>query len=471
MPSRSKSPKDPRKLVQSGIFAMKKKKWGKARRKFEEALLYEDMQENMGIWANLGVVFTNLKLLPEAKQAFNKSIRIDKKNSEVWFKKGIVDFYLGDYDDAEQSFGHARNLDKNNAEIMIFLSRTLRKKGLLKKSIKILENAQNKMPQSSKIPIELASIWIQEKNPEKAKEILENSIDSTLSPDPGLLLGEMLLDEKKFDKAIEIYQKIIDKFSNSYHAQYGLAIAYHAKKEWKTALNEYQKTLPLFYPKKPPQSLFINLARVLKNLNRKKEAIDYLYQAKKYGKTTLEILLLLSELFLEIDRPDRARRTLEDTISLDKNNPAIRFYLGMTMLQLKDINRARQYFQESLQLDSDFAESKLQLALLAIKENKLNEAFNLAYDVAIKNPEHLPANRIAAKLAFDLHKFKITAELLQPIVQNNPKESIEDLELLLRAWLLLSQPEKAKTFFENFIKENKDLTNKLKTKSFFSQFI
>jgi len=63
---------------------------------------------------------------------------------------------------------------------------------------------------------------------------------------------------------------------------------------------EYQKALPLFRPEKPPQSLFVNLGRVLKNLKRNKEAIDALYRAKKYGKPTLEIALLLAELFLEI---------------------------------------------------------------------------------------------------------------------------------------------------------------------------
>ena len=469
MNPRTKDTKDPLKLVRSGMFALNRKKWSKARRKFEAALTDEEMQRNAGLWANYGIALTNLKQLSKAREAFTRAVSLNKKNSELWVKKGLIEFKLDDYKPAVKSFEHAKRLDKKDPEIPILLSRAHRKNGDIKKGIKVLEAAKKELPESHQIPIELALVWNEQNEDLKAENILKKSIQTVTHPDPGLLLGQALLDKKEYKGAIIIYEELSFRFPQSPHAKYGLGVAYHANRKWSKALDAYKQALPLFRPKKPPQSLFTNMARTLKNLDRRKEAIDTLYQAKKYGKPTLEIALLLSELFLEDNRPDRAKRVLEDAVRLDKYNPGIYFYLGMTLLQLKDIKQAKENFQRTLELDPDFHESKLQLALLSIRENDLTTAFTLANQVATADKKHLPGNRLAAKLAFDLQKFRRTVEILQPIVETQPTQ-IDDLELLLKSWLLLSQPEKAKSFLDGLIKDHKELKKQLQSRSFFAQF-
>ncbi|MFX0053275.1 MAG: tetratricopeptide repeat protein, partial [Candidatus Hermodarchaeota archaeon] len=346
----------------------------------------------------------------------------------------------------------------------------LRRQDNHKKAIKILESAQKKFSKSSQIPIELAIIYSNQNEDQKAEEVLAKAIQTANQPDPGLLLGQTLLDKKEYNRSISVYKEILSRFPQSHHAQYGLGVAYHANEEWLKALEEYQKAIPLFRYEKPPQSLFVNMGRVLKNLKRNKEAIDALYQAKKYGKPTLEIALLHAELFLEINRPDRAKRALEDGIRLDKNNPVIPFYLGLTLLQLKDISQAKENFQKAIELDPDFHESKLQLSRIAIQERDFNTAYALANEVAAADPNHIPGNRLAAKLAYDLRDFKRAIELLEPIVTKDPKKHLEELELILNSWLLLSQPEKAKVFLRKLLREDKALKDQLHTKAFFTQF-
>ncbi len=452
------------------MFALNRKKWTKARRKFEAALKNdEEMQQNAGLWANYGIALTNLKLLSEALKAFTRAVSLNKKNSELWVKKGLIEFKLDNYKHAVKSFEQAKRLDNKDPEIPILLSRAHRKNGDIKKGIKVLEAAQKELSKSHQIPIELALVWNEQNEELKAERILKKSIQTVVHPDPGLLLGQALLDKKEYKSAIIIYEELSSRFPQSPHAKYGLGVAHHASRKWSKALDAYQQALPLFRPKKPPQSLFTNMARALKNLDRRKEAIDTLYQAKKYGKPTLEIALLLSELFLEDNRPYRAKRALEDAVRLDKYNPAVHFYLGMTLLQLKDVKQAKAKFQRTLELDSEFPESKLQLALLSIQENDLTTAFTLANEVASADKNHLPGNRLAAKLAFDLQKFRRAIEILQPIVETEPTQ-IEDLELLLKSWLLLSQPEKAKSFLDRLLSDHKDLKEQLQSRSFFTQF-
>ncbi|MHA2243556.1 MAG: tetratricopeptide repeat protein [Candidatus Hodarchaeales archaeon] len=471
MTPRIKETKDPPKLVRSAIFALNRKKWPKARRKFEAALIDEEMQQNAGVWANYGIVLTKLKLLSEAQKAFNRAVSLDKKNAELWIKKGLTEFRLENYTEAKKTFEKAMRLDKKDPEIPILLSRILRKDGDLKKAVKVLESAQRKFPKSRQIPIELAIVWSNQNEHQKANHVLKKASKTADHPDPGLLLGQTLLDNKEYIQAIFVYEELLSRFPQSPHVQYGLGVAHHANGEWQKALDAYRLALPLFRPDKPPQNLFVNMARSLKDLKRKKEAIDTLYQAKKYGKTTMEIVLLLAELFLETNRHTRAKRALEDAVRLDKHNPVVRFYLGLTLLQMKDIPRAKENFKRSLELNPEFHESKLQLALLSIQEKDFKTAFTLANEVASADPNHIPGNQLAAKLAYDLRHFKRTIELLEPIVVKEPRKRLEELELLLNSWLLLSQPEKAKSFLNMLLGEHKDLKEKLRSKSFFTQFL
>ncbi len=469
MTPRTKEAKSPIKLVRSGIFALRRKKWAKAQRKFEAALEDEEIQQNAIVWANYGIALTNLRRLKEAQQAFLRATSIDKKNAELWTKKGLIESQLDSFKEAQQSFEKAMKFDKTDPELPILLSRIHRKQGDLNKALKILEVAHKKLPESHQIPIEIASIYSKRDEEKKLIKILMESIDSAKKPDPGLLLGQKFLDNKEYSSALTTYEAILKKFPNSQHAQYGIGVAYHAGGNYPEALTAYERSLEMFRPNKPPQSLLVNMARVQKKLGKPKEAIDTLYQAKKLDKTTLEILLLLTELFLEIDRPDRARRVLEDATNLERENPLILFYLGMTLLKTGNAEEAKKIFNKSLEIDPNFQESKLQLALLAIADKNLRLAYSYANEAANSEPPHIPAKKLAAKLAFDFQDYKNTISLLTPLIEQD-KSLIEEFELVLRSWLLLSQPERAKEFYTKIIQKDPILRKKLTSKVFFEQF-
>jgi tetratricopeptide (TPR) repeat protein len=470
VPPRIKESKDPIKLVRSGIFAINRKKWAKAARKFEQALKDEEVQQNAIIWANYGVTLTNLKKYNEAHNAFIIAVQLEGKNDELWLKKGLIEYQLEQFKDAENSFTRAGKLNKNNDEIPILTSRCLHKRGETKKAIKILESSRKKFPESAKIPMELSKLLEGAGENENAKMVLHKAIRDSKHSDPGLILGQQLLDNQQYDKAIEVYQKILERFPNSSHSQFGIGIAYHAKKDFKPALIAYNKVISMYSSNKPPQNLYINIARALKELGRNKEALDALYKAKRLGKTTLDISLLMAELFLDSNHPEKANRALEDAVILDKSNPVFRFYLGMTNLQLGNIAEAKRYFAQSIELDSTFHESKIQLALLAVKDKKLQQAYSLVNEVLKENPKHTGGVRLAAQIAFDLRDFRRTVELIEPLVRNTPL-MISDLEILLNSWLMLSQPERAHSYMKKLLSEKKELKAQLKTTAFFDQFL
>ena len=197
VPPRIKEMKDPVKLVRSGIFALNNKKWKKAVRKFELALNDEEIQNNAIVWANYGIALTNLKQLSRALSAFSTAVQIDSKNDAFWLKKGLVEYQLELYRKAEKSLNRAVKLNKTNDEIPILISRSLQKQEEFKKAIKVLESARKKYPNSAKIPIELARIWEDQEQGEKSVAVLHKALKETNHPDPGLLLGQILLDDQE----------------------------------------------------------------------------------------------------------------------------------------------------------------------------------------------------------------------------------------------------------------------------------
>ena len=70
-----------------------------------------------------------------------------------------------------------------------------------------MESVRKKNPESSKIPIELSKIYDDEGEHEKSLQVLQSAIKKADKPNPGLLLGQLLLDRQEFDQAIEVYNQ------------------------------------------------------------------------------------------------------------------------------------------------------------------------------------------------------------------------------------------------------------------------
>ncbi|MFW9855584.1 MAG: tetratricopeptide repeat protein [Candidatus Thorarchaeota archaeon] len=467
---RSKTQKNPVKLVRSGLFHLKRKNWKKAQRKFEEALEDEDFQQNPGVWSNYAISLANLNKLSEAQEAFMRALDLDKKNPSIWIKKGLVEYQLERFKDAAFSFEKARNLDKKDFEILIFLARALYKQKAVKKSIRTLEGAINRFPQSHQIRIELAKIYSQEDEMKKAEEVLEAAIGNTPHPEPGLILGQHLLDQKDYDQAIRIYERVLSQFPNSVHAQYGLGIAKHALGDWPSAIAEYNKARGMFSPKKPPQGFWINTARVLKQLKRYNEAIDALYRAKRTAKPPLEVFILLAELYLEKDMPEKAKETLEEASRVDKTNPVIPYYMGLIELRYGGVDTAKKHFKWSLELNPDFIDSKFQLAFLISRENA-RESYTLALEILDQDSSYYPARQLAARLAFSSQDYRKTIDLLEMAIVEDPTKRAQDIEILLKAWLGNNESEKAVAFFKHLFETDLPVRDLLVSNPFVAEFL
>ncbi|MBQ8458478.1 tetratricopeptide repeat protein [bacterium] len=78
---------------------------------------------------------------------------------------------------------------------------------------------------------------------DKALKVLQNKGEAYRSAEDWLLIGNILQDKNKFDQAIYMYQKAIEKNSKYYKAHYNLGYIYLIQDKPNLALAEFKKSV------------------------------------------------------------------------------------------------------------------------------------------------------------------------------------------------------------------------------------
>ncbi len=121
--------------------------------------------------------------------------------------------------------------------------------------------------------------------------------------------GEKLFFEKKYDKAVEIFEKLLEKEPENYLIISRLALIYHIKKEYDKAVKFYLKSLKI----NPKQvEIYNNLGCIYREINRFDKAIEFF----KKDLSSYENLFNLGILFEKIGKIKEARKCYYNAIKL-----------------------------------------------------------------------------------------------------------------------------------------------------------
>lgn len=157
------------------------------------------------------------------------------------------------------------------------------------------------------------------------------------SPEALYYLGSSLLQQKKFDQALEFFSKSLDKAGDFFEGLHNIATTYAHLGETEKALNYYQKCLK--FPVKNYQ-LHFNIARCLDELNRLEDAIQHYQHA----------------------------------IKLNPSIPETWFNLGISYSQLGKFSFAIESYSKAIELRSDYFEAYIHKGNCLCKTKKYKEA-------------------------------------------------------------------------------------------------
>ncbi|MBK9120896.1 MAG: tetratricopeptide repeat protein [Phycisphaerales bacterium] len=186
-------------------------------------------------------------------------------------------------------------------------------------------------------------------NLEEAASALQEAV--RLDPNnaaPLFEFGEVLRLLQRSAQAIRAYVMACELEPRNFDYRFRLASAYHQSGDFEQAIAEYERALGL-----RPQDAFVysNLGAALAALGRDYEAIRAYKQSLEADEAQPIVLVNLATVYLNQERWDTARRTLEAAIERHPDLSPAHERMGYTLWRMQDLLSAAASYRRAIQLD------------------------------------------------------------------------------------------------------------------------
>ena len=196
---------------------------------------------------------------------------------------------------------------------------------------------------------------------------------------------------KKFDKALEVFEKILKINSYSVPALLHLARISCINKDYKTASNLYDKLIKL---DKNDYFLLIEYGYFLIDLQQYNTAIPLLREAININKNLFQAHSLMGNIFLKTEKFVNAVTYLIKSIELNPRNAVDCSNIGFCYYKLENIKKAKDFFLKSIDINPQFSKAYSNLGLVYQTEGNFIEAIT-CYEKCLEiNPNDYEAFRL-----------------------------------------------------------------------------
>lgn len=339
-------PEDPQLLLLVAKTYEDEGKWKEAIEQYEKLLQKEP--KNLNIYRRIGRIYEKENKLDEGITIYERALKTLPQVGEIyiwlgelWEKKGDINSALENYKRAaDMSVEHPlpyfkladKSSDPREKELLL--------KQAVNKGVRVLEQLEQKLliglGERTTIESLRGSLELAEEI-EKLEKVLRSALDSYLFPSQStssenaednlqrllkryphsrIILeytGAILEKRGEFDKALEIWRKILQRNPNVQRAHLGMGKAYEAKGEWEKARNAYRKALEL---DEKDQEAYEGLIRMSEKTGKLEELIREWERKAKFPSYRSNVLFLtrLEELLRKIGRANEAdefKKTIE----------------------------------------------------------------------------------------------------------------------------------------------------------------
>ena len=287
----------------------------------------------------------------------------------------------------------------------------------------------------------ISNIFDKEKNnitnlfrEKKFKDVINEGSNLILkTPDDSqilYILGLSYIELQDFINAEKYFEKLIKikKLPNIYYTYGNIQ---KKLKKFDNAIDSFQKAINL----NPNFSeAYNNLGNTKKIINKRVEAINHYKKAILIKEDNIEALINLSIILKENNNYEDLINVYKKILKLDNNNVKTIYNLGSAQLFLGDINKGRECFEKAIQIDKSHVPS-LRNYVSITKINKENKIFKKLEDIDlnnINNEDKILLSNALSKGYFDLDNVKKGFNYLNEsnlIKKNISKFSIKKQEI------------------------------------------
>jgi len=358
----------------------------------------------------------------------------------------------GETDEAISELKSAVDLGQGvvQADILLVLSHLQKKE--YEKALEASKALEKRMPKSP-IPFNLTGLAYLYKGD---VALASKQFNKALAVDPNFLTAEMNLvriDSANGDTAAmeRRYQSILKKSEKHLGALLGMADL--AAKKGKP--EDIEKWLTKAYQLNPelPQS-GMALTRYYLTLKKSLKALQLANTLSQKFPKNPNVLKVVGDAQLAAGEISSAIRSYEILAEQQANAPALWLLLARAQLMGEEKNNARGSLKHALKLKGDFAQARIMLAGLELKERNYDAASKLADVLIKKHPELSAGYEIRATVFQNRKQPRKALEMYGAGYKAQPSARLASV--LARQYSAINEPNKAVTILKDWLKGEPD---------------
>jgi tetratricopeptide (TPR) repeat protein len=192
---------------------------------------------------------------------------------------------------------------------------------------------------------------------------------SAQNDDKYLIQARKLLDKKKYDEALEAYQKSFQTNPN-WKAAYGIGSDFLRKGNYNDAVVYFRKAREI---KEDEPMIWYSLGYSFGRMNENEEAVKTLQKAVELKPNYIDAWYNLGSVLFKLERYKEAIEAYQTTVKLNPKDAEAHAFLGVAYSNLNDFGSAVESFQKAVKLAPNNASYRQNLAGLQTKLKEQNQ--------------------------------------------------------------------------------------------------
>ena len=312
--------------------------------------------------------------LNEAVAACESALKIEPNWAAPCQTLGKVMQIRGEIEPAKQWYEAAIDRNPNLPEVYANLGSLYSHSKQWEKAIAACEKAISLAPKFAAVYRLLARVWMQLEKPEAATECWYQAFQiepNWATADEHVTLGNSLVEEGKFDRAIECYSRAIEFNPN-------LAIAYHnlgemllGEKRWEEAIANYEKAIeinPNFFES------YHSLGKIWANKGELDQAIACQRKSLEINPNYARAYLSLGNVLVQKGEFDAAINCYHQALENNGNSAWAHNYLGEAWAQKQQWQESVICYRKAIELNPNLPWFYLNLGIALTCQKSWDEA-------------------------------------------------------------------------------------------------
>ncbi|MCK9475446.1 MAG: tetratricopeptide repeat protein [Candidatus Muirbacterium halophilum] len=296
----------------------------------------------------------------DAKKKFEEVLKYDDLNEDANFYLGVLCVDEGKYDIAKTYFNNVLTYDQNNNQVLYWLGLVyMRENDKAKAKAYFLETVK-KQPNSVLGYVQLASIYESENNVASAEKYYKKAIEV----DKRLIniyksLSDLYVTRSYYSKAIEVYREMINTFPKNAYGYSGLATMLLLTGDYENGAIYFQNAYKI--DDKNPEVIALS-AMYSFYAGKNAEAEERLGQAIEKEGDNLKIYRLIVNVLKNSSNIEGVKKYSEIGLQFFPLDSILNFELGKYYSNRNENEKALPYLEKSFQVDSEDSNILLTLA-------------------------------------------------------------------------------------------------------------